>query len=395
MDNLPKNEFFNSSLNVTTHLLRDLKILLGSSVRLEEISLLNRGLSDIISGRVLSLDFDSALEQLKQVLIQDSSGKVYKLTSNDCSKANSNSLFYVKGKSSANQLVEVQACNLIDFYKLFHEAMKESLNVEVMYSECTKRINLLQLSKAPDQEQLLSNNLTSIDSEYPVLHHFPLPILICFEGQFTETQKNIFSLAAQRWGQILYGNLPQAEVNGELIDGLVVTAAGIPLDGQGTILARATPQYLRVGTLIPATGRMEFDIADLADMEEQGTLFDVVFHEIAHILGFGTLWEDMGLINNNDKNNPVFIGENAMQEFANMLNVNSPIPVPIENLGRPGVHENHWRDSIFGNEIMTSFIQSANCPISRLTIAAFKDMGFTVNFKAADSYNIKQQLKFH
>ena len=35
---------------------------------------------------------------------------------------------------------------------------------------------------------------------------------------------------------------------------------------------------------------MSFDTADLARMEADGSLTDVILHEMGHVLGFGTLW---------------------------------------------------------------------------------------------------------
>ena len=41
---------------------------------------------------------------------------------------------------------------------------------------------------------------------------------------------------------------------------------------------------------------MSFDTADLASMEADGTLVDVITHEMGHVIGIGTIWEDKGLL---------------------------------------------------------------------------------------------------
>jgi hypothetical protein len=41
---------------------------------------------------------------------------------------------------------------------------------------------------------------------------------------------------------------------------------------------------------------MSFDTADLDRMEADGCLQDVILHEMGHVLGFGTLWSLMDLM---------------------------------------------------------------------------------------------------
>ena len=39
---------------------------------------------------------------------------------------------------------------------------------------------------------------------------------------------------------------------------------------------------------------MSFDTDDLSRMEQDGSLIDVIIHEMGHVLGIGTLWELTG-----------------------------------------------------------------------------------------------------
>ena len=75
---------------------------------------------------------------------------------------------------------------------------------------------------------------------------------------------------------------------------IVIDASGVALDGVGGILGSAGPTgitQLPDSTFVYANkGRMRFDTADLASLESRGTLFDVIVHEMAHVIGFGTLW---------------------------------------------------------------------------------------------------------
>jgi hypothetical protein len=41
---------------------------------------------------------------------------------------------------------------------------------------------------------------------------------------------------------------------------------------------------------------MQFDTADLASMQANGTLNDVITHEMGHVLGIGTIWTAKGVL---------------------------------------------------------------------------------------------------
>ena len=43
---------------------------------------------------------------------------------------------------------------------------------------------------------------------------------------------------------------------------------------------------------------MEFDVADMDLLESDGTLKPVILHEMAHVLGIGTLWHHLDLLRN-------------------------------------------------------------------------------------------------
>ena len=59
--------------------------------------------------------------------------------------------------------------------------------------------------------------------------------------------------------------------------------------------------------------------------------------------------------------------------------------MPIDN--RSGANATHWREALFGNELMTPLLDPTGpFPISTLTIASLADMGYVVNFGAGDPY---------
>src|SRR5678815_742544 len=118
-------------------------------------------------------------------------------------------------------------------------------------------------------------------------------IEVRFVGGLTATQKNAFKTAAKRWSKVIVGDLPSVTVSGEVIDDLLIMAQGVPIDGKGRILGQAGPTHLRpvsagASAFLPAKGLMSFDTADLAAMQADGTLVDVIAHEMGHVIGIGT-----------------------------------------------------------------------------------------------------------
>ena len=208
-----------------------------------------------------------------------------------------------------------------------------------------------------------------------------------FLGGLTDSQKALFKNAALRWSRVISGDLPDIEVDGRRIDDILIQASGIDIDGVGGTLGRAGPTRIRRGSKLPAVGIMEFDTADLADMEADGRLEDVIVHEMGHCLGIGTLWEDMALVSGIGGNDPHFNGPRAKMEYA-ALTGRAEEPVPVENRGGPGTRDGHWRDAVFGNEMMTGFISSRGNPISRMTVAALGDMGYGVHLGGAEPYEL-------
>jgi len=201
----------------------------------------------------------------------------------------------------------------------------------------------------------------------------------------TSAQQQIFRDAAARWEQIITGDLPSATYNGVTVDDILIDASGATIDGAGGILGQAGPDRLRSGSALPYHGIMQFDSADLASMQSGGSLFSVIFHEMGHVLGVGTIWQTKGLLSGAGTSNPRFTGAQATAAY-NQIFGRSENGVPVENTGGGGTRDAHWRESTFNNEIMTGWINSGSNPISRVTVASMADLGYTVNMNAADAF---------
>ena len=221
-------------------------------------------------------------------------------------------------------------------------------------------------------------------------------IEVRFLGGLNTAQKNAFKAAADRWATVIVGDLPSVRVDGEVIDDLLILAQGTDIDGPRGILGQAGPTHIRPASagkykFLPVKGTMSFDTADLKAMQQDGTLKDVITHEMGHVIGVGTIWERKGLLKDAGQPTVRFVGKNARKEFGK-LKKSKAADVPVENTGGPGTADGHWRESVFRNELMSGFIAAPNNPLSRLTVASLLDMGYEVDLSKAEPYKLPDLL---
>ena len=99
---------------------------------------------------------------------------------------------------------------------------------------------------------------------------------------------------------------------------------------------------------------------------------EVLIHEILHVMGIGTSskWRNAILTGSLLDGNKF---PYALEEYQDLGGSGDNIP-----LG--GDYEGHWRESTFGDEMMTPYVNGAtDLKLSKLTGAALKDMGWSVN----------------
>jgi leishmanolysin len=220
----------------------------------------------------------------------------------------------------------------------------------------------------------------------------PFSITIRFRGGLNAKQEKAFTAAAKRWTKVIVGDLPPVTVQGEVVDDVLIEAEGTAIDGPGNILGQAGPTALRPANAgkaayLPAKGIMSFDTADLAQMQKNGTLNDVITHEMGHVLGIGTVWKRKKLLKGAGSQNPSFRGKATMAEYGKLKGTASTA-VPVENTGGAGTRDSHWRETVFVNELMTGFVGNAGNPLSRLTTASLQDLGYVVELKKAEKYGL-------
>ena len=167
------------------------------------------------------------------------------------------------------------------------------------------------------------------------------------------------------------------------MDDLRVLVNVTNIDGAGGELARTSLIDVRSGPMgLPAVASITIDAADLGAMSS-ATLSATVRHEIGHALGIGTQWGAFGLVGGTLAD-PRFVGANAVAAYSALTGV-AQTGVPIDN--RANSSSTHWRESVFGNELMTPLLDIGQpTPTSALTVASLKDLGYVVNPAAADGY---------
>lgn len=208
---------------------------------------------------------------------------------------------------------------------------------------------------------------------------------LVFDSSVSASQRATFRAAADRWEQVIAGDIPDVIVPGVgNVDDLSISITAQPIDLAGNVLAETELIAARVGSFLPSATDIRFDSADLSALDASGQLQEVALHEIAHALGFGLIWDDLGLIVGAGTSDPRFVGTNAVAEYNARFGLNSTT-VPVENVGGPGSVDLHWRESLLTNELMTSVLNSGSNPLTRLTIGQFEDLGYQVDYGAADA----------
>jgi Leishmanolysin len=227
-----------------------------------------------------------------------------------------------------------------------------------------------------------------------------------FIGTLTASQRKAFEDAATRWESIVTkstGSAQSVSISEQdcdfvayegPINSLRIELRITEIDGPGKILGQAGPCLFWKENGLPSYGVMEFDSADVAELEAKGGFSLVVLHEMGHVLGFGSIWEkpDKAVLDEPCRSNegaaPGFKGPGAVAQFGVLGGNGNP---PIENNYGQGTRCSHWDEGFFDNELMTGFLGSSSgnpVSFSALTIASMADLGYQVNSGAAEAYSV-------
>jgi hypothetical protein len=221
-------------------------------------------------------------------------------------------------------------------------------------------------------------------------------------SDITPALQTAVTIAAARWTRALSKNLGDFPINlpanscfpgqppiNETHHNLLLFVSVADIDGQGTALALTAVCRLSNRDTLPILSNTVFDRADLDSMDARGELQGVVMHEMAHALGFhpGT-YVTKGL-SGGGVSDPFFSGVTARSEFAKHGAWYTGVTVPLEDTRGIGPLDPHWRSSVFGDELMISFVgRGLKSPLSSITLGFFQDIGYNVDFSVADPYEV-------
>ncbi len=240
-------------------------------------------------------------------------------------------------------------------------------------------------------------------------------INLSFSGSMSAIQQQTFVDAAAYWNSAITGYDLTSNWNGQPEPHSLTINASIPqIDGVGNTLGSAGPQLVEYYDNNPAgtpthvlyytsSGSMQFDSADVDLLVANHSFYGVVLHEMAHVLGIGTLWN----LNSNAEGTQYalyttgsgqYVGPNALAEYRREFSMPSATYVPVEMGGGSGTAEGHWNEvdsdggltgivSIdngmdFRSELMTGWASNPFF-VSRTTLGALDDLGYTVDYSKA------------
>lgn len=201
---------------------------------------------------------------------------------------------------------------------------------------------------------------------------------------FTPEMKADIQKAADFWDNVISGST----FNG----GHTLTIEVGGEDLEKSTLAEANFSDTKIdtnGNLLPIAGKAVVNTNHevLQQFSSNNQYFiDTIDHEFGHVMGIGTLWKADGLI---DVNNGVYnANTHAGEVYGEMQGLKVPKAIPITTGVGEGSDFSHWQEEVFGNELMTSNGEdpSVHEPLSTMTIASLEDIGWNVNYGAAETY---------
>ncbi|MEM7456359.1 MAG: leishmanolysin-related zinc metalloendopeptidase [Planctomycetota bacterium] len=130
-------------------------------------------------------------------------------------------------------------------------------------------------------------------------------------------------------------------------------------------------------------GTMTFDNADLGAND----LVATAIHEMAHALGFGTLWEQNELLADQPNGFREYVGTRGLDVYRGVRGDPTLTWVSLEKIGGGGTAGAHWDtfDPAFQGPggttaIMTGFANPLGTFLSDVTLGQFVDLGFANRF---------------
>ena len=240
-------------------------------------------------------------------------------------------------------------------------------------------------------ERLIAQTSPGVGGANNTASNYNIDIVFTDNG-LTTFQRELVTIGINRWSDIIAGDLPDTSVAGYgPVDDIVLFVNTAETDGPGNTLASAGPLTFRPGALnstpgagLPSSGIINIDPADI---EGTQNFVEVLTHEVGHALGIGTLWDNL-------VDNLAYFGDIAVEQRNEVFPNDIRQTIEVENRGGPGSFGSHWRESVYGDELMTSVASgedgqlggAAVMPLSRMTAGGVADLGYVVNYANVDPF---------
>ena len=222
----------------------------------------------------------------------------------------------------------------------------------------------------------------------------PFNIDLVFLDDFTTEEREMWYRVVNRWESAVQTELPDYEFSnasvfecgdhsiripaGEQIDDLRIYITKFdepPLELSERAQGYGAPRIMRGSSSMPS-----MPIIGCIGIKQELPNFDlwtVGLHEIGHVLGIGSIWDDSGMLRGLNADTH-FAGPQAIAAFEQDGGTNyQGAKVPTEQDG------NHWRSSVLFRELM---LPSSGVFLSAITLGALSDLGYSVDLSAADPY---------
>ena len=237
--------------------------------------------------------------------------------------------------------------------------------------------------------------------------------LVFVDPRLTADHRGIAREAADRWEEIVIGDLPDAtgvsfdsrhkdwwtgSTREETFGDIVVTNEFVD-DLRIYVGVLAVDQALGTGGMFLLTsrgGRFWPTLATISVREDvlqnRHATYQILLHEIGHALGIGagSDWDDMIRLpsEKDPEADTHFPGSRAVAAFnAGGGRGYKGNKVPVENGGDDG----HWRESVMKVELMTPYFDPDEQPLSAVTVEALADLGYRVDATRADPYEVPSE----